>query len=61
MSLMGENHRTTLAVIRALQEGLGVEDMQALGVCEADYARRVISRLRRQGMLGIALKPRLRA
>lgn len=61
MSIQGESHSKTVSVIRALRKGLGVEDMQAQGVCDADYARRVISRLRDQGMLENALKPRASA
>lgn len=61
MSIEGENHSKTVSVIRAMREGLGVEDMQARGVCDAEYARRVISRLRDQGMLENVLKPRASA
>lgn len=42
----GEIHEKTVAVIDALKDGLGVEDMQVQGIASADYARRVIKRLR---------------
>lgn len=46
-----ETPAETAAVIIALREGLGVEDMQARGVATAEYARLVVSRLRKHGLL----------
>lgn len=38
-------------VMSCLREGLGVEDMNANGTCNADEARQVISWMRRNGSL----------
>lgn len=51
MSFADENPETTAAVIIALRSGLGVEDMQARSIASAEYARMVIKRLRRNGLL----------
>lgn len=47
----GETPEISAEVVKSLRDGLGVEDMQAKGICTADYARKVVSRLRGQGLL----------
>lgn len=53
-----ETPEKSAAVILALRDGLGVEDMQVRGIAEADYARIVIGRLRHFGLLGGIYAPR---
>lgn len=48
-----ETPQQTAAVIIALRDGLGVEDMQARGIATAEYARIVISRLRKHDLLRV--------
>ena len=57
----GEDQATTVAVLKSLRAGLGVEDMQVLGIASADYARRVISRLRSSDLLEHVVAPKSRA
>ncbi|MDD9726112.1 hypothetical protein PVV74_11655 [Roseovarius sp. SK2] len=56
----GEDHQTTVAVIHALKDGLGVEDMQVQGIASADYARRVIDRLRNSELIAHVVAPKSR-
>ncbi len=51
----GEEQGKTVEVIRMLRQGYGVEDMQAMGVCHAGYARMVIQRLREMDILRQAI------
>lgn len=54
----GEDHETTVAVIQALKDGFGVEDIHVQGIASADYARRVISRLRKSELLLHVVAPK---
>ncbi len=47
----GETPEISAQVVINLRDGYGVEDMQVMGVCSADYARKVVSRLRYQWLL----------
>ena len=47
----GEDPAMTAKVIQDLKDGWGVEDMKVRGTCTADYARKVVKRLRKDGML----------
>jgi len=51
-----KDHESTVAVLRHLRMGYGVEDMEVMGVANADFARSVISRLRSMGLLTGFLK-----
>jgi hypothetical protein len=48
---MTDEGKMVVGVLACLRLGLGVEDMQARGICDADFARGVICKLRRMGEL----------
>lgn len=51
MAFSNEDHKVTVAVIRALKEGHGVEDIAVRRIAGPEYTRRVIARLRAGGLL----------
>lgn len=50
------NHDSAVAVLRYLKQGYGVEDMEAMGVASADFARGVIAKMREMQLLKGFLK-----
>jgi hypothetical protein len=50
------NHDSTVAVMKHLKQGYGVEDIEAMGIASADFARGVVARLRDMGLLKEFLK-----
>lgn len=48
--------RANAGVIKALRDGLGVEDIAARKIASADHARAVVAKLRRDGLLRNVLR-----
>lgn len=48
---MIDTYPSTVSVLRALRDGYGVEDIHAMQIADADFARHVIAKLRGMGML----------
>lgn len=46
-----DSHKMVQRVMSSLREGLGADDMAALGTCTADEARQVIAWMRANGSL----------
>jgi hypothetical protein len=53
---MNDTNPKLIAVLKKIKAGYGVEDIEAMGIAPASYARDVISRLRSIGLLTGFLK-----